>query len=134
MDSPACVISICVIWVIIKKSNMRLKTVIQKKKILLNESSVLCNRQKMKIEEIIKMVEHYLYVVKKVKEIANTTIIQEKLNFGIRFNLFGISCTVGKLFELYNEIAMNTEGLKTYSKLWYNPEKAFMFSPSELNN
>jgi uncharacterized protein (UPF0333 family) len=104
-----------------------MKTKIQNKKVLYEKGRILCNGHKLTVEELIKMVEHYLYEVKKLKDIRNIYIDQEKLNYGIRFNMFNIYCTVGKLFELYNEIAQ-IEGLKPYSKIWYNPSKSIKFS------
>lgn len=107
-----------------------LKTKIQNEKILYEGGRILCDGCKMKIEEVIKMVNHYIYQVKKMKEIKNILVDQKALNNGIRFNLFNIYCNVEKLFELYNEIA-RIEGLQVYDAIWYNPVASIKFSPSK---
>lgn len=108
-----------------------MKVKIQNKKVLYRGGRIICNGCRLTVEELIKMVEHYLYTINKLKEIRNVSIDQEKLNAGIHFNMFNIDCTVGKLFELYNEIA-RLENLTVYSKLWYNPVQSSKFSPSKV--
>jgi hypothetical protein len=109
-----------------------MKTKIQNKKILYQGGRLLCNASKITIEELQTMIQNYLFLISKIKEVPGLSIDQEKLNFGIRFKLFKIDCTVGKLFELYNEIAV-LNNLKVYSKLWYNPAKAVKICPTEIN-
>lgn len=108
-----------------------MKTKIQNKKVIYEGGRILCNNRKMRVEELIKIVEHYLFEIKQLKKINNILIDQEKVNFGIRFNLFNIQCTVGKMFELYNEIA-EIERLQIYDKIWYNPGQSCKFSPSNV--
>ena len=93
-----------------------MKTKIQNKKILYNSSRIVCNGKGMPVEQLIKIVEQYLYEIRKLKEIKGIQIDQEKMNYGIKIELFKIPCTIEKLFELYNEIA-EIEELRVYSKL-----------------
>jgi len=109
-----------------------MKTTILNKKILYQGGRLLCDGRRMTFEEIQTMVKNYLFQISKIKEVPSLSIDQERLNTGIRFKLFNIDCTVGKLFELYNEVA-KLKGLTTYSKLWYNPAKSTKVCPSEIN-
>lgn len=109
-----------------------MQTKIQNKKVLYEGGRILCDGHKMPVGEIIRMVEDYLYQIRQIKGIKNLLMDQEKLNFGIRINMFNIYCTVGKMFELYNEIA-RLEGLQTYDKIWYNPKESIKFSPSKID-
>jgi hypothetical protein len=115
-----------------------MKVKIQNKKVLYEKGRIICNGKGMSIKELYKIVRDYLWLVKQIKATNNIEIHQEIMNQGIRFKLFNIYCTVGKLFELYNEVASinNKESildqLPIYSKLWYNPKESKKFSPSNL--
>lgn len=108
-----------------------MNTKIQDKKVLYEGGRIICDGQKMTVPELIKLVKEYLICMSKLKELKSFAIDQEKVNFGIRVNLFKIPCTIGKLFELYNEIA-EIEGLTKYDKIWYNPKQSSKFSPSKV--
>jgi len=105
---------------------------IQNKKILHSHDRLLCNGKSMNTAEIIIMIQGYLRVIKPLKELNKTIIDQSRVNEGIRFVLFGIPCTVGLLFKIYNEMALKMD-LPTYSKLWYNPKESVKFSPSKID-
>ena len=109
-----------------------MKTKIQNKKVLYEGGRILCDGQKMTVPELVKIVKEYLLYIGQLKEMKNIIVDQEKVNFGIRVNLFKIPCTIGKLFELYNEIA-EVEGLQVYDKIWYNPKQSSKFSPSKID-
>lgn len=101
-----------------------MKTKIQNRKVVFEKGGrIICNGHRMTVEELANIVEIYINNIYSLKRLPHIKIDQEKLNFGIRFNLFGIDCTVGNMFKLYNEVAV-IEGFPTYSKIWYNPMKS----------
>lgn len=108
---------------------MILKAKIQNKKILFSHDRIICNEKSMYFDELKTFVNNYLLMIKAIKNSNGIIFNQEKLNFGIRFRLFDIFCTVGLVFQIYNEIA-EEKGIETFSKLWYNPKDSIKFSPS----
>lgn len=108
---------------------MKLISKIQNKKILFSNDRIICNEKSMSFDELKTLVNNYLIFIREVKKLNGIIFNQGKINFGIRFKLFDICCTVGLMFEIYNEIAKE-KGIDTYSKLWYNPAESIKFSPA----
>jgi hypothetical protein len=99
-----------------------MKTKIQNKPVVFARGgNIMCNSHKITVLELKTIVLSYMVAINSIKAVPRLSINQTKMNQGIRVDLFKIPCTIGKLFELYNEVA-EIEGMKIYSKIWYNPE------------
>jgi hypothetical protein len=109
-----------------------METKIQNKKVIYSCGRLLCNGKGIDFSTLVVMVEHYLHIIRKAKDIPNLIITHEKINTGMHFELFGMIITVNKLFELYNEIA-EKENIRVYTELSFNPKGSVKINPINVS-
>jgi len=106
-----------------------MKIKINNKRVLFEGGRIICNDSTLTVDNLKCMVNNYISIAEKIKNVRTIEFNQNKFNSSICFILFDMPCTVNKLFELYNEIAEKTGELQ-FSKLWHNPSKSIKICPS----
>lgn len=102
------------------------------KKILFSNDRIICNEKGAGFGQLTALVQTYIGTVNHLKDIPSLNINQDLFNKSVKFDLFNLKLTVNELFEIYNASA-EKQGLKPYTKLFYDPKNATTFSPSQVS-
>lgn len=104
-----------------------------KYKLLFSNDRIICNEKGVSSGQLHSFIQTYIGVCNYLKAIPLLNFNQDKFNSAVSFKLFDLKLSVKDLFELYNASA-EKQGLKSYTKLYYDPKNATTFSPSQASN
>lgn len=104
---------------------------LKKHKVLYSNNRIICNEKGVSSGQLDSFIQTYIGTCNHLKAIPLLNFNQDKFNSAVSFKLFNLKLSVKDLFELYNASA-EKQGLKPYTKLYYDPRNAITFSPSQV--
>lgn len=104
---------------------------LKKHKVLYSNNRIICNDKGVSFSQLNAIIQTYIGACNILKGLPLLNFNQDKFNKSIHFKLFNLKLSVNDLFELYNASA-EKQGLKPYTKLYYDPKNATTFSPNQV--